>query len=101
MKIIKIIISFLLLLLAFSSKSQELPLPQKQVIKPTAFKPINVIGKRSNRKVLKEVLQLMPVGSKRKVFMPSELGYGPNETGTEIKGISRVIFEIELISIEH
>jgi FKBP-type peptidyl-prolyl cis-trans isomerase FklB len=48
-----------------------------------------------------EVLQLMPVGSKWKVYLPTELAYGPNpRPGGAIKPNMALIFEIELIGIE-
>ena len=47
-----------------------------------------------------EALQLMPVGSKWKLFIPSELGYGDNGAGQDIPGGSTLIFEVELISIK-
>jgi FKBP-type peptidyl-prolyl cis-trans isomerase len=47
-----------------------------------------------------EVLQLMPTGSKWKVYIPSELAYGANPPpGGAIKPHMALIFEIELISI--
>ncbi len=47
-----------------------------------------------------EVLQLMPVGSKWKVYIPSELAYGANpRPGGAIKPHMALIFEIELISV--
>jgi len=46
-----------------------------------------------------EALQLMPVGSKYKLYIPQELAYGAQEQGT-IKPFSVLIFEVELISIE-
>ena len=49
----------------------------------------------------KEVLQLMPVGSKWKVYVPYQLGYG--ELGTQngpIGPYSILIFEIELLNIK-
>ena len=47
-----------------------------------------------------EVLQLMPVGSKWKVYLPTELGYGANpRPGGAIKPNMALIFEIELIGI--
>ena len=47
-----------------------------------------------------EVLQLMPTGSKWKVFIPSELAYGANpRPGGPIKPHMALIFDIELISI--
>ena len=46
-----------------------------------------------------EALQLMPVGSKWQVFVPSELGYGRNNNIKEIPPNSTLIYEIELLSI--
>jgi FKBP-type peptidyl-prolyl cis-trans isomerase len=46
-----------------------------------------------------EALQLMSVGSKWKVFIPSELGYGEGGAGAAIGPNSALIFEVELISI--
>ncbi|HBZ33982.1 MAG TPA: peptidylprolyl isomerase [Bacteroidales bacterium] len=45
-----------------------------------------------------EVLQLMPVGSKWKVYIPQELAYGDRNMGT-IKPFSALIFDIELLEI--
>lgn len=45
-----------------------------------------------------EALQLMPVGSKWKLFIPSELGYGDGDNGP-IAGGSTLIFEVELLEI--
>ena len=46
-----------------------------------------------------EVLQLMPTGSKWKVYIPSELAYGANpRPGGVIKPNMALVFEIELIS---
>ena len=47
-----------------------------------------------------EVLQLMPVGSKYKVFVPQELAYGafPRQGGP-IKPFSALVFDVELIEI--
>jgi FKBP-type peptidyl-prolyl cis-trans isomerase FklB len=47
-----------------------------------------------------EVLQLMPVGSKWQVFVPSELAYGPRGPGGAIGPNATLIFEIELLSIQ-
>ena len=47
-----------------------------------------------------EVLQLMPVGSKYQVFVPSDLAYGPRGQGADIGPNATLIFEIELISIK-
>lgn len=46
-----------------------------------------------------EALQLMPVGSKYKLYIPQQLAYGNQERGA-IKPFSMLIFEVELISIE-
>ncbi len=46
-----------------------------------------------------EALQLMPVGSKYKLFIPQDLAYGAQDQGT-IKPFSVLIFDVELISIE-
>jgi FKBP-type peptidyl-prolyl cis-trans isomerase FklB len=46
-----------------------------------------------------EALQLMPVGSKWKLFIPQNLSYGPADRGT-IKPYSALVFEIELLAIE-
>ncbi len=42
----------------------------------------------------------MTVGSKWKVFLPSDLAYGDNGAGEKIPGGSALIFEIELLAIE-
>jgi FKBP-type peptidyl-prolyl cis-trans isomerase FklB len=48
-----------------------------------------------------EVLQLMPVGSKWEVYIPSDLAYGPQGPGRGPIGPNEtLIFEIELVSIQ-
>jgi FKBP-type peptidyl-prolyl cis-trans isomerase FklB len=47
-----------------------------------------------------EVLQLMKVGSKWDVYIPSNLAYGEHGTGMVIGPNQTLIFEVELISIE-
>jgi FKBP-type peptidyl-prolyl cis-trans isomerase len=47
-----------------------------------------------------EILQLMPVGSKYKVFIPSNLAYGSSGAGADIGPNATLIFEIELIAIK-
>jgi FKBP-type peptidyl-prolyl cis-trans isomerase len=46
-----------------------------------------------------EALQMMPVGSKYKLYIPYQLAYGPNDNGP-IPGGSVLIFEVELLSIK-
>jgi len=47
-----------------------------------------------------EALQLMPVGSKFKLFIPSSLAYGVEGAGGVIPPNTPLIFEVELLSIE-
>jgi len=47
----------------------------------------------------KEALQLMPVGSKFKVYIPQNLAYGATGAGEQIKPYSTLVFEIELLEI--
>ncbi len=46
-----------------------------------------------------EALQLMPVGSKFKLVIPPELGYGAGGAGQAIGPNAALVFEVELISI--
>jgi len=47
-----------------------------------------------------EALQLMPVGSKWQLYIPSNLAYGDKSPGGDIGPNSTLIFDIELLSIE-
>jgi FKBP-type peptidyl-prolyl cis-trans isomerase FklB len=47
-----------------------------------------------------EALQLMPVGSKWQIFIPSSLAYGNRAAGPDIGPNSTLIFDVELISIQ-
>ncbi len=47
-----------------------------------------------------EGVQLMPVGSKFKFYIPSDLAYGANGAGKAIGPDSTLIFEVELLAIE-
>lgn len=46
-----------------------------------------------------EALQLMPVGSKWKLFIPSDLAYGAQGAGQAIGPHTALIFEVELLDI--
>jgi FKBP-type peptidyl-prolyl cis-trans isomerase len=47
-----------------------------------------------------EALQLMPVGSKWQLFVPSDLAYGERGAGASIGPNATLIFEVELLSIQ-
>ena len=47
-----------------------------------------------------EALQLMPVGSKWQLFIPSDLAYGERGAGGDIPPNSTLIFDVELLSIK-
>ncbi|HKW58127.1 MAG TPA: FKBP-type peptidyl-prolyl cis-trans isomerase [Candidatus Acidoferrum sp.] len=47
-----------------------------------------------------EALQLMSVGSKWQLFVPSDLAYGPRGAGNVIGPNATLIFEVELLSIK-
>lgn len=47
-----------------------------------------------------EALQLMSVGSKWKLYIPSDLAYGAQGAGNSIEPNSALIFEVELLGIE-
>jgi len=46
-----------------------------------------------------EALQLMPVGSKFRLYLPENLGYGASQAGEVIKPFSTLIFDVELLEI--
>lgn len=46
-----------------------------------------------------EALQLMPVGSKWKLYIPSDLAYGVRGAGQHIAPHTSLVFEVELIEI--
>ena len=46
-----------------------------------------------------EALQLMPVGSKFKLYLPQSIAYGANGAGDVIKPYSTLVFEVELLEI--
>ena len=47
-----------------------------------------------------ETLPLMTIGSKWRIFIPSELAYGERQAGPMIGPGSTLIFEVELLGIE-
>ncbi|MFT3920071.1 FKBP-type peptidyl-prolyl cis-trans isomerase [Cloacibacterium sp.] len=47
-----------------------------------------------------EGLQLMSIGSKWKLFLPSHLAYGEEQISKEIGPNSTLVFEVELLGIE-
>jgi FKBP-type peptidyl-prolyl cis-trans isomerase len=46
-----------------------------------------------------EALQLMPVGSKFKLYLPASIAYGATGAGEVIKPYSTLVFEVELLEI--
>ncbi len=62
--------------------------------KPATFPVTGVI------KGWTEALQLMPVGSKWQLFIPSGLAYGERGAGADIGPNATLIFELELLSIQ-
>lgn len=46
-----------------------------------------------------EALQLMPVGSKYRLFIPHELAYGERGAGGAIQPYAALVFEVELLEI--
>ncbi|WP_240155224.1 FKBP-type peptidyl-prolyl cis-trans isomerase [Chitinophaga sp. Cy-1792] len=46
-----------------------------------------------------EALQLMPVGSKWRLFIPADLAYGDRQAGPTIQPGSALIFDVELLEI--
>jgi FKBP-type peptidyl-prolyl cis-trans isomerase FklB len=47
-----------------------------------------------------EALQLMPIGSKWRLFVPSDMAYGEQGAGNDIQPNETLIFDVELLGIE-
>ena len=47
-----------------------------------------------------EALQMMSVGSKYKIYVPSALAYGERGAGADIKPNAVLVFEVELLEIK-
>jgi FKBP-type peptidyl-prolyl cis-trans isomerase len=47
-----------------------------------------------------QVLQMMHIGDKWKVYIPSDLGYGDRGAGADIPGGATLVFEMELVGIK-
>ena len=45
-------------------------------------------------------VSMMTIGSKWRIFLPSDLAFGDNASGEKIPGGSTLVFEIELLAIE-
>lgn len=60
---------------------------------PATFRVSNVIPGWT------EALQMMPVGSKYKIYIPSNLAYGESGAGAKIGPNQALIFEVELLDI--
>jgi FKBP-type peptidyl-prolyl cis-trans isomerase FklB len=65
----------------------------KHGTEPASFRPDQVIRGWT------EALTMMPVGSKWRLFIPQELGYGERQAGN-IPPYSTLIFDVELVNIE-
>lgn len=46
-----------------------------------------------------EALQIMPVGSKWRLYIPANLGYGARGAGNDIPGNATLVFDLELLDI--
>ena len=62
--------------------------------------PATVKVKEANCLGWKEALQLMPVGSKWRCFLPSKLAYGARGVGRDIGPSETIILDLELVAIE-
>jgi FKBP-type peptidyl-prolyl cis-trans isomerase len=76
------------------------------LIDGTEFASSKKRGKPARLKVnriikgLSEALQLMPTGSKWRLYIPANLAYGNRSPGSRVPANSTLIYEIELLSIK-
>ena len=79
---------------------------KKKGVKVLKVAPAKLKGKKATFPVTgvikgwTEALQLMPVGSKWQLFLPSDLAYGDRGAGADIGPGATLVFEVELMSIE-
>ena len=68
----------------------------------SSYKRGEPVDMRANQVIpgWKEVLTLMPVGSKWEVYIPADLAYGAEARGQAIKPFSTLVFTVEVISVK-
>jgi FKBP-type peptidyl-prolyl cis-trans isomerase FkpA len=58
-----------------------------------------VVGQRQMIAGFDEGVQLLKVGAKAKIYMPSMLGYGPQPPSPDIKPYEHLVFDVEVLDI--
>ena len=66
-----------------------------------AGKPLQLTIGRISLRGWNEALKLMKTGSRWKLFIPAELAYGQNGMSSRIPPNAALIFEIELLAVQH
>lgn len=61
---------------------------------PATFRPNHLI------RGWQEALSIMPAGSKWRLYIPSDIGYGARGAGADIPPHATLIFDLELISVK-